>query len=403
MLESSYITQAIATLQVLEQEEISDINSYILKNPLKWDPEKLRILADQWNFKKKSKEKLGPWHAAFEGLIGPPKLSWEQASSYWTSQWKAEHVHPGERWVDMTGGWGMDSLFFAKAGAQVTHCELQPILSDIVAFNARQMGIPLETFTGSSFDFLESTSEPIDVLYIDPARRDVQKRKVVRLKDLTPDLSPHWELLLQRSNRILLKLSPMMDIQEIVSEIPNVRSITLLSVRNELKEVVVEANRHGHEPIQWKTVEFPAEGDPISFQYFPDKEDPGVTSYAEPRLYLYEPLVGILKLGAFHQIGAAWGLAKLHPNTHLYTSYDLKLDFPGRIFEVKASFRPKPDLVGKELGKPIPANILVRNYGENGEDLAKKWHLKAKDAIQFLIFTQTIAHKKGVFLAHRLK
>lgn len=403
MFEQNYISRALEALSLLQREEIQDINSFILRNPYKWSPEDLRILADQWNFKKKSKGKLGPWELSFPQLIGPPKLSWEQASSYWTAQWKSRLVQSNETLLDMTGGWGMDALFFAQRGTIVTHCELQPLLSEIISHNAHHIGVPITTYTGSSFDLLDQTQAHWDVLYIDPARRDSQQKKVVQLADLTPDLTHQWEKLLQHTNRILVKLSPMMDLAEIRQQIPHINTLTLLSVRNELKEILVDIRAKQPDRIQWQTIDFPTDGEPIHFTFFPEKEDRTVTSYAEPRQYLYEPLVGILKLGAFHHIGTEWHLEKLHPNSHLYTSDTYMENFPGRIFEVRDLLKAKPEEAFKTLGKPIPANVLVRNYGENGEAIVKKWNLKARDSIQFLIFTQTILHKKRVIYAHRLK
>lgn len=400
----SYIAIARQAQQHLQElPAIPDISSFILKNPMKWPMPWLRILADQWHFQKKATQKLGPWWEKYPNLIGPPKLSWEQASSYQTASWKTQLIEPQSTVVDMTGGWGMDALFFSLAGAHVTHCEVQTDLSDIVTENARLVNTPLQTFRGSGFDYLVQSTAPIDLIYLDPARRDANQKKVVRLSDLTPDLTPHWPTLWTKTSRILIKLSPMMDLNELAAQIPGLARVILLSVRNELKEILAEAHVNFTGKIRWEAIEIPADEKPISFHFEPEKENPAVTSYAEPRLYLYEPFVGILKLGAFHQIAADWNMEKLHPNSHLYTSDNFYSDFPGRVFRVIDSFKAKPDDVQKQLGKPIPTNILVRNFGENGEALAQKWQIKPVDKTQFLIFTQTISHKKRVLYAHRLK
>lgn len=403
MLDLPYVAVAKQAQKIVSTKSIPDITSYILQNPEKWPASWLSILADQWYFQKKAKQKLGPWLTQFPDLVGPPKLSWEQSSSYQTALWKTSLITPQTSIVDMTGGWGIDSLCFAQAGAHVTHCEIQSNLSEILEENARQMNLFIQTYRGSSFDYLSLLAKPVDLLYIDPARRDAQQKKVVQLKDLTPDLSSCWDALWNKTSRILIKLSPMMDLADLSTQIPGLFHIRLLSVRNELKEILVEARKDFSGEVTYESVEIPAEGEPISYPFHPMREQHPVTLYAEPRLYVYEPFVGILKGGAFHQIAADWQLEKLHPNSHLYTSERYDETFPGRIFKVLDAFKAKPEEAFQRLGKPVPANILVRNFGENGEVLAKKWQIKPLDTFQFLIFTQTIIHKKRVLYAHRMK
>mgnify|MGYP000464820810 CR=1 FL=1 len=45
--------------------------------------------------------------------------------------------------------------------------------------------------------------------------------------------------------------------------------------------------------------------------------------------FLYEPNASVMKCGGFRSLATRYGLRKLHPNSHLYTSDHSCKDFPG--------------------------------------------------------------------------
>ncbi len=60
--------------------------------------------------------------AGNDQVLYPPKLNLEQTSSTVTASYKASLVR-GDIVIDLTGGFGIDSSAFAKAGKSTTHIE----------------------------------------------------------------------------------------------------------------------------------------------------------------------------------------------------------------------------------------------------------------------------------------
>ena len=106
-----------------------------------------------------------------------------------------------------------------------------------------------------------------------------------------------------------------------------------------------------------------------------------------------------MKSGGFKIIGTHFYLNKLHINTHLYTATELKLQFPGRIFEVKKVWgNSKKEL--KELALLLPkANITTRNYPVSVDELRKK--LKIKEGGEVYLFACTLANEQKVVIECR--
>lgn len=54
--------------------------------------------------------------------------------------------------------------------------------------------------------------EPVDCLFLDPARRDSQGGKTVAIADCEPDVQKLEPLLVEKGRTVVVKLSPMLDI-----------------------------------------------------------------------------------------------------------------------------------------------------------------------------------------------
>ena len=120
----------------------------------------------------------------------------------------------------------------------------------------------------------------------------------------------------------------------------------------------------------------------------------------DPLAYIYEPNSAIRKAGAFNLIGSRYGLAKLHSNTHLYTSDKIIEDFQGRIFELKRSIKPGK----KEVQKAVPGkkvNVISKNFVLGATEIKKKYQLK-DGGDEFLIFCETVSLGKVCLHCKRL-
>jgi hypothetical protein len=92
------------------------------------------------------------------------------------------------------------------------------------------------------------------------------------------------------------------------------------------------------------------------------------------------------------------GVAKLHPNSHLYTSSMFVDSFPGRSFVVdKVVGFSKSDI--KEIQSLGKANITVRNFPDTVQMLRKK--LKLADGGDTYLFATTVANGDKVLAVCR--
>lgn len=338
-------------------------------------------LAGQIAAKNKSVKKLPSWYHQ-EGIYYPPLLSVEQCSSESTAAYKASLVQ-GETLIDLTGGFGVDSLYFSKRLKSVVHCEINEELSVIAAHNAKALNQDnIQFLAGDGMAYLKDTKTPFDNIYIDPARRS-QAGKVFMLKDCTPDVVTHLDLLLSHSRRLIIKTAPLLDISAGLKELKNVTEVHVVSVRNECKELIwILENR---EAEQLKIVCTTLNDEQKSFSFFKGEEDTAAEILAaDLQQYLYEPDAALLKGGAFNLIASRYGLQKLHSQTQLYTSAHVLPEFPGRRFRINRLL-PATEL---KKEKDLRGNVIARNYQDKAENLVKKYRIRP-DNYRFLIFTQS--------------
>ena len=339
-------------------------------------------LANQIAARRKSARKLPTWFTA--GLIYyPALLSIEQCSSEVTATYKAGLTN-GKSLIDLTGGFGVDSYYFSKVNQLVLHCEINDGLSEIASYNGKVLGQDnTEFMSGDGISFLESTDREFDFVYIDPARRS-SSGKVFMLKDCTPNVVAHLDLLLRKAKRVLIKTAPLLDLSAGLKELSNVAEIHIVSVKNECKELiwVVERGFEGRPKIVCTTLN--AAQKQFSFIMGEETAVPVMERAVEPGQYLYEPDVALLKSGAFNLIADHYQLHKFHAQTQLYLSSEIHANFPGRIFKIDQVL--SAGAVKKE--KNLVGSVIVRNYPDKAAALVDKYQIKPDD-IQFVIFTQS--------------
>jgi hypothetical protein len=329
-------------------------------------------LVRQIQARQKARVKLPAW-ADNQDLIFPPALSVEQASSERTAAYKAAIVGGAARLADLTGGFGADTAHFAAVVNQVDYVERDPRLAQVVAYNFAQLKITnAAVHAADAASFLKSSDATFDWLYLDPARRDQRGGKIFRLADCEPDVPKLLPLLLRHAPRILLKTSPMLDIELAIQELKHVRRLWVLAIDNEVKEVLYEL---GEEPAidpERLAVNLRRDVSQQEFRLNRAREARAVPRYAEAQQYLYEPNAAILKAGAFKSIGSAFELIKLHQHSHLYTSCDLRTDFPGRIFRILAVEKADGNTLKSHLGPEARAHVTTRNFPESVADFRRR-------------------------------
>ncbi|MDQ8140905.1 class I SAM-dependent methyltransferase [Chryseobacterium sp. CFS15] len=316
-----------------------------------------------------------------DGIVFPPQLNLEQSSSEKTALYKSE-ILKGEKFIDLTSGFGIDAYYLSKNFKEITLVEQNKELLDIVKHNWNILGKKANFINEKLEDFIRENNENFDVIYLDPARRDQNKNKVFLLEDLSPNILEIQNQLLFISEQVIIKLSPLIDLKYLISVLKNISKIEIIAVRNDVKEIVVFLSKNYSGEIMCNCVNLESGENDFSFEINAEKN--AQAEYAEPQQFIYIPNNTILKAGIFNLISSQFNLKKLHPNTHLYTS-DVKIsDFPGRILEMKV-------IDSKDIKKKEQFNLISKNYPLKPEEIKKKYQLK-DGGNQYLIFTQS---KKG--------
>jgi hypothetical protein len=340
-----------------------------------------RELAEQIDGKKRAEKKLPSWYQTPQ-IIYPAKLSIEQSSSEATGEFKSRLLL-GDKLIDLTGGFGVDDFYFSRKAKAIVHFEQNAELSAIAEHNLEILGVRnMKFLQGDSIEFLASTAETFDTIYVDPSRR-VQAKKVFLLKDTEPDVISALPLFLSKAKRVLIKTSPLFDIQSGLKELTNVREVHVISLKNDCKELVwvIDADFVGEPLIVCTAIK--AEGEKGFRFRFSEERSSEVKMASVIESYLYEPDVALLKAGCFKSIANQFQISKLHINTHLYTSGHPNSNFIGKIFLVDSVADYKT--FSKEK-RPIKANVVVRNFPHTPDELKKK-HKLSDGGDQFLIFT----------------
>ena len=371
---------------------------------------------DEWRWflqqvegRERTADKL-PTFAAIEDWWYPVRLSCEQCSSELAARYKASLIS-GEKMVDLTGGYGVDTYFLSDSFSSIDYVEQNEELCRIATHNFTNK--PIAIHHTSAEEFLTSAGQ-YDLIFLDPARRDSHGSKVFRLEDCTPNVIELLPTLLQHGKRLMIKLSPMLDLTQALKDLSTLNwDIYVVAIKNEVKERLLLSGGTGQitaidlaqpdqafvftreqESLSAKRSfsETVFQGNDLSVEIIvplAGKED----GQEKRPLFLYEPNAAILKAGAYKLIAERFGLSKLDVNTHLYCSDKLVPNFPGRVWQIKFEIKNQKFEIKN-------ANILCRNYPLTPEALKKKLHLR--DGGTAFVIGCRVAGKPTLFYAERV-
>ena len=311
--------------------------------------------------------------------------------------------------VDLTGGMGVDTAFLSDDFDKTFYVEMQEELCEIAKHNFKVLNKNIEVVNDNAEHFLTICDE-VDCIYLDPARRDEYGRKMVSLHDCSPDVVELHDLLLEKAKRVLIKVSPMLDIEMVKKELKDISVIHVVAVRNECKEILIclqttddssQLTAHSSQLVATDL----REG--WNFTFFEEEELNAQWTLADGvGKYLYEPGVACMKAGCFKLLSQRYALDKLHRNSHLYTSDELVSDFPGRVFEVLEVFpfdkKTKKEITSllnqqpKANSQKPKASVATRNFPLSADELRK--NLGLQDGSEFYIFGTTMKGEKKIVI-----
>lgn len=317
------------------------------------------------------------------GIVFPPNLNLEQASSQATAEYKA-HGLSGDKFADLTCGFGIDASFLSRNFSETYLVEKNRELIDTVRHNWNLINRQARFINEDLEDFLADNSNYFDLIYLDPARRDLNKNKKFLLEDLSPNLLEILPQLEQISAKIVVKLSPLIDVSYLISVIQNLTKIQIIAVRNDVKELVLTVlPGFITKDVEIQCVNLESTDPVFSFGF--NDEKTANACFSDVQQYLYIPNSAVLKAGAFSLMSSFFSLNKLHSNSHLYTSETLIENFPGRVLQVER-------IEAKDIRKGDKFNIISKNHPLSPEQIKAKFKIN-DGGDNYLIFTQTNSGK----------
>lgn len=390
-----------------------------------------------------AQRKLPSW-AACDGVVYPPHLNMEQCSSEATARYKqqvarlwAERIPNASRtsMTDLTGGFGVDFSFTSRCFDCATYVERNASLCEVVGANLPRLGIRNAQVECAEAEAVLEQTEPQTMIFLDPARRDEHGAKTVLIADCTPDVCQLLPSLMQKSQFVMLKLSPMLDWHKAIVDLDGkVREVHIVSADGECKELLLVLAPDGNPEVQVFCVDIQSR--PDSEGQYPRSEFVySIGGEAEPQptnstfniqnsklpsatnltlniehltlninnsTFLYEPNASVMKAGCFDEIARTYGVSAISRNSHLFLS-DREIEgFPGRSFAIDAVTTMNKRQLRQTLSGMKQANIAVRNFPLSVAELRKR--LKLSDGGDTYIFATTTSEGDHILmLTHKTK
>ena len=405
------------------QEHMNDDTAELLLAARKYLGIDVPFAVEQIEARRRLKGKLPEWYGNADLIMGG-RVPAEQCSSEQTARYKRSIIE-GKSLCDMTGGMGVDFWYMSEGMERAIYTERSEWLCEVAKHNFQMLqtlpsqqtlpspslqgggsisanrggngetdeqgnhSLPVGRVRGGSAvrgvsvrcgDGRKLPIPSVDVIYLDPARRAGDGSRVYAMEECEPNIVEWQDELLAHAQMVLVKLSPMVDLTDVLRKLKGVTEVHVVAVKNECKEVLVkQAYALGDFPhaecVTMHCVDFVGEKVIHYITNFPDEMDV-LVSAGGVKHYLYEPDVTLMKAQAFGSLCHRFNVRQLEIGTHLMTSDEFIPDFPGRIFEVEEKI-PFSSKVLKGLKKAISqANMATRNFVLTADELRKKTGIK---------------------------
>lgn len=378
---------------ILENEHKDPSTMALKKSP--FDNVDIKVIARQIQGRKVARKKF-PFLLSYNQYRYPRKESLEQASSEITAAFKSSLLD-GISFVDLTGGMGIDCYLLGRKFESCAYVEPNHNLYLQTAQNFSYLGFDhCQTIHRTCELFLEQNEKTFDWAYIDPSRRIDGKRKT-SIYNYEPNLVDLQEEILKYADNLLVKLSPMQDISECISVLHRVHKVWVVSVRNEVKELLLHLKADNNSVPIISAVDLDKGGNQ-SFSYVFEERVCDI-SLGRLKKYIYQPSAAIVKAELQNRYAQHLDIEKLNPNTQLYTSDRLLENYIGKVYLVQEKIK----LNKKELIKALPkmkANVITKNFPLNPQALIKKFKLK-EGGENFLIAYSDLEENKAVAICNK--
>jgi hypothetical protein len=318
-------------------------------------------------------------------VVYPPKISIEQCSSQITAQYKASLVS-GCNLLDLSMGFGIDSIFFTQKIPNITGVEPNSELTEIVKFNLKKLHLDkkIKVVNTTAEEYLTLNNQKFDWIYIDPSRRTSQREKVIDLLKYTPNVVELLPVLLKYSDNLLIKVSPFADLYYLRNLFGQyLEEIHIVAIKKECKEILLVINKNTKQ-LQVKTIHFIDDEQKEEFSFYWDDNQINnnsrkLTDKMPQDAFLYLPNVAILKAKGFNALTNVFNMTPVSDNTHLFISEQKIKNFPGECFAMLQEISPKQIKYDK-------IQVILKNYPLTHKQFEKKYKIKSGNFSDEVLF-----------------
>lgn len=387
----------------VEENSDADPKRLIFRKDTGLTPELLRLAVTQIEIRRKHRDKFKNAGLPANFLF-PDKIIVEQATNGFIARYNASLLSSGDTVVDLTAGLGIDVIAFARRATQVIAIERDEVRADFLRHNLHISDIVnVKVVTGDCHDWLAGNSGfQADCVYVDPARRDAAGGRVHGLRDCSPDLLDILPMIWNISSKLMVKVSPLLDINLCVNELKNLKEIHIVDYKRVCRELllVLEKDTDNSGAPAIRCVEIDAYGETMTNDFIYEKgggkyREKVVSDASEirPGTYLYEPFPSVVKADVSSQLLEKYpGLLQVGKGVNIYFSAVRVKKFPGREFIVSKHV-DKYEL--KEFaGKPL--NVISKFYPLSSEEFSRRYNL-IPDGPEYL-FALTLHNRKTLLL-----
>jgi len=354
----------------IKAHERDDLPSLLLQKKNTGLP--IQEIAQQIKGRRKAEKKLPLWYGTM-GILYPPAPSLEQSSSEIAAKFKS-NLFSGNTSLDLTGGFGVDSIYLAKQFRSHTYVEAGEQLAEVAEHNFKVLNQSnIAVHNTSAEGFLANNKRHFDLIYIDPDRRPIGNR-IIGFNESKPNILALVPSLFNTADRIMVKASPMLDITLAIKQLTGVYQVIVLAIENEVKELLFLMDKSAGESITYRCINITKTSQQI-FEYEDFEQQQAVCLLHKPLQYLYEPNAAIIKAGVYELLCHRFDFEKIARNTHLYTADKVIQHFPGRKFKIisNVAYNKKQVLPFLPTKK---ANVTTRNFPDTPDQVKKKLNIK---------------------------
>jgi hypothetical protein len=351
----------------------------------------ISFLVDQLNLYPKAAVKLPSFTKVYAHFT--PR-AYEQSSAEKIALFKSS-LFSGKLLLDLSGGLGVDDWAFARTFDQVDSIDIDDQLNKLVRKNFEKLGVAnINRMDADAYDFVRANNTRYDCIYIDADRR-IQESRSYALSETEPNILALKDDLFRKTERVLLKVSPMLDLEAVAKELGVVNQFWVISLKNEVKEVLVELRPQPASSILVTAVDIDDSGEHVYSGY---RHRELTNNFAQEGPYFYEPALALIKSGLAPQYLQELHILQMAPNSIYGLSDFWVQDFFGRRFQVvfQGVFSKSKLSAYLKTNNLFKANIAKRNFKMEVAAIRKQFGLK-DGGEDYLFFTENAVQEKLFF------